>query len=98
MRYRRLRNANRDGEITNAQWSSGQRIQDLGSGGIAQGRERLDDEFEDFLLRQRRLSIGNCFGVDRIDRDDHTPTISEELFRYAGSDTILTRNATPRYG
>ena len=91
MGYRRLRNANRDGEITNAQRSSGQRIKDLGSGGIAQGRERLHDELEDFLLRQGRLSIGNCLGVDRIDGNGHTPTISEELLRYAGSDTILTR-------
>ena len=35
MGYRRLRNANRDGEITNAQRSPSKCVQDLGSGGIA---------------------------------------------------------------
>jgi len=49
--YGGLPNANRDGEITNAQRSPGQRIKDLGSGGIAQGRERLHHELKDFLLR-----------------------------------------------
>ena len=65
VRYRRLRNSDRDGEISNTQRSPDQRVEDLGPGGIAKRGECLHHELEDLFLGQTCLSIGNRFGVNR---------------------------------
>ena len=85
VRYRRLRNADRDGEITNTQRSPDQRVEDLGPGGIAKRGECLHHELEDLFFGQTCLSIGNRFGVDRRRCNRHAVNIPEQLFRYSGA-------------